>query len=72
MFQVDGAALLSITEDDLRQPPLSLSCLGDIKRLGKSIQQLRTFETDLSIPASTFNKLCAGTNLNDAIPLDDP
>lgn len=60
-----------ITENDLRQPPLSLSCLGDIKRLGKAIQQLRTYETDLSIPATSFPNLDAAV-LDDALAKDDP
>jgi hypothetical protein len=57
--KVDGSALLLITEDDLRLPPLSLSCLGDIKRLGKAIQQLKTYETDLSIPNTALPALDA-------------
>lgn len=46
-FQVDGPALLLITEDDLRQPPLSLPCLGDIKRLSKAINELKSIQTPM-------------------------
>jgi len=42
--KIDGSALLLITEDDLRQPPLSLPKLGDIKRLGKAIRDLKLIQ----------------------------
>ena len=38
---IDGQVLLLLTENDLRSPPLSLSVLGDIKRLMIKITQLR-------------------------------
>ena len=38
---IDGQVLLLLTENDLREPPLSLSVLGDIKRLVIKISQLR-------------------------------
>jgi hypothetical protein len=60
--KVDGSVLLLLTEDDLRQPPLSLTCLGDIKRLGKAIQQLKIYETDLSIPNTSFSALNGSLN----------
>jgi hypothetical protein len=69
--KVDGSALLLITEDDLRQPPLSLTCLGDIKRLGKAIQQLKTYETDLSVPNTSFPAL-NGSFDDSSILKDDP
>ncbi|XP_046551654.1 LOW QUALITY PROTEIN: sphingomyelin synthase-related protein 1-like [Haliotis rubra] len=31
--KIDGLALLSLTEDDLRRPPLNIPVLGDVKRL---------------------------------------
>lgn len=40
--EIDGSVLLSITESDLREKPLSLSSLGDIKRLGGCIDRLKT------------------------------
>ena len=38
---IDGAALLTLTEDDLRTPPLEIKVLGDIKRLSLSIHKLQ-------------------------------
>lgn len=39
--KIDGELLLSITENDLRCPPLQLSVLGDIKRMHALIDELR-------------------------------
>ncbi|GMT33067.1 hypothetical protein PFISCL1PPCAC_24364 [Pristionchus fissidentatus] len=39
--EIDGAVLLSISENDLREKPLSLSSLGDIKRLAGGIAKLK-------------------------------
>lgn len=39
--QIDGPVLLMLTENDLRQPPLSLNKLGDIKRLAQHIKHLK-------------------------------
>ena len=39
--KIDGAALLSIDEYDLRQPPLQIQVLGDIKHLSRCINKLR-------------------------------
>ena len=39
--RVDGPALLMLQEEDLRQPPLSLDILGDIKHLAYHINTLR-------------------------------
>uniref|UniRef100_A0A1B6KKU3 SAM domain-containing protein n=1 Tax=Graphocephala atropunctata TaxID=36148 RepID=A0A1B6KKU3_9HEMI len=38
---IDGRALLLLTEYDLRSPPLSIQILGDVKRLGLDIRQLK-------------------------------
>ncbi|XP_065191099.1 sphingomyelin synthase-related protein 1-like [Sycon ciliatum] len=38
---VDGPVLLSLKEKDLKEPPLSMCVLGDIKRLYKAIQDLQ-------------------------------
>uniref|UniRef100_A0A183FHN8 PAP2_C domain-containing protein n=1 Tax=Heligmosomoides polygyrus TaxID=6339 RepID=A0A183FHN8_HELPZ len=38
---IDGATLLMLSELDLRDPPLQIKCLGDIKRLGRAIYDLR-------------------------------
>ncbi|KAL6055313.1 Sphingomyelin synthase-related protein 1 [Balamuthia mandrillaris] len=42
---VDGEILLSLTEHDLREEPLALGVIGDIKRLSWTIQQLRAQDT---------------------------
>ncbi|VDL70283.1 unnamed protein product [Nippostrongylus brasiliensis] len=39
--KIDGATLLMLSELDLRDPPLQIKCLGDIKRLGRAIYDLR-------------------------------
>ena len=39
--QIDGPALLTLSENDLRQPPLQIQVLGDIKRLSISIRKLQ-------------------------------
>lgn len=32
-FQVDGKCLLGLTDTDLKDPPVSINCLGDIKKI---------------------------------------
>ena len=48
--------LLTLTESDLRQPPLQISTLGDVKRLGIAIRKLqlenRCFVEELCISHS--------------------
>ncbi|KAK6759421.1 hypothetical protein RB195_021171 [Necator americanus] len=39
--KIDGATLLMLSELDLRDPPLQIKCLGDIKRLGRAIYELK-------------------------------
>ena len=39
--KIDGEALLSIEEYDLRQPPLQIPILGDIKHLSRCINKLK-------------------------------
>ena len=39
--KIDGKALLAINQDDLRNPPLQLKILGDIKRLWLEIDALQ-------------------------------
>ncbi|CAH1793415.1 unnamed protein product [Owenia fusiformis] len=41
VHKIDGAALLTLTEDDLRQPPLQIRVLGDIKRLILAVKKLQ-------------------------------
>ncbi|CAM1298870.1 SAMD8 (predicted) [Pycnogonum litorale] len=39
--KIDGSALLTLTEDDLRNPPIKIKVLGDIKRLFIAINRLQ-------------------------------
>lgn len=41
VIQIDGPTLLMLSESDLREKPLELDCLGDIKRLASAISKLR-------------------------------
>uniref|UniRef100_A0A8C4TKN5 Sphingomyelin synthase-related protein 1 n=1 Tax=Erpetoichthys calabaricus TaxID=27687 RepID=A0A8C4TKN5_ERPCA len=45
--RLDGISLLTLTEYDLRSPPLELKVLGDIKRLMVSIRKLQKQNTDI-------------------------
>ncbi|GFQ90259.1 sphingomyelin synthase-related protein 1 [Trichonephila clavata] len=40
--RIDGKALLTLSENDLKSPPLSIQVLGDIKRLAISVHELQT------------------------------
>ena len=54
--KIDGKALLVLNEDDLRNPPLELKILGDIKRLGLAIstlQQRNNRSTSLALPTGS-------------------
>ena len=39
--KIDGRALLTLTEQDLKEPPIELTILGDIKRLTIAIKKLQ-------------------------------
>ncbi|MFH4976255.1 hypothetical protein AB6A40_002964 [Gnathostoma spinigerum] len=39
--KIDGSTLLMLRESDLREKPLELNCLGDIKRLASAISELK-------------------------------
>lgn len=45
--RLDGTSLLSLSEYDLRSPPLELKVLGDIKRLMVSIRKLQKQNIDV-------------------------
>ena len=54
--KVDGKALLVLNEDDLRNPPLELNILGDIKRLSlalSTLQQRNNRLTSLALPTGS-------------------
>lgn len=38
--QIDGQGLLSLTEHDLKQPPIEIRVIGDVKRLMHSIKNI--------------------------------
>lgn len=40
-FQIDGVALLMLSEKDLREKPMEMQCVGDIKRLSLAISNIR-------------------------------
>ncbi|KAL8580031.1 hypothetical protein ACOMHN_061352 [Nucella lapillus] len=44
--KIDGPALLSLSEDDLKQPPIKMTVLGDIKHIMNKVQQLRVNDPD--------------------------
>jgi len=45
--RIDGRALLHMNESDLRQPPLSLNVLGDIKHLALCVSHLKVGSRNL-------------------------
>ena len=54
--KIDGKALLVLNEDDLRNPPLELKILGDIKRLWlgiSTLQQRNNRRTSLALPTGS-------------------
>ena len=48
--RVDGRALLHMDESDLRQPPISMNVLGDIKNLALCISHLKASIMELRLP----------------------
>ncbi|CAG2113275.1 unnamed protein product [Medioppia subpectinata] len=47
--KIDGKCLLTLTEDDLRSPPLHIQVLGDIKRLGIALRALQESNAELVV-----------------------
>lgn len=45
--RLDGTSLLTLSEYDLRSPPLELKVLGDIKRLMVSLRKLQKQNADV-------------------------
>ena len=45
--RLDGITLLTLTEYDLRSPPLEIKVLGDIKRLMLSVRKLQKIHIDV-------------------------
>ncbi|KAK0405639.1 hypothetical protein QR680_018105 [Steinernema hermaphroditum] len=49
--KIDGGTLLQLAESDLRERPLSMTCLGDIKRLSNAIRNLKRDDLVLCVDA---------------------
>ncbi|KAK7111697.1 sphingomyelin synthase-related protein 1-like isoform X2 [Littorina saxatilis] len=47
--KIDGPTLLALSEDDLKQPPIKMTVLGDIKRLMSKINKLRIQDPDFEV-----------------------
>uniref|UniRef100_A0A1I7VNU6 SAM domain-containing protein n=1 Tax=Loa loa TaxID=7209 RepID=A0A1I7VNU6_LOALO len=62
--KIDGRTLLMITEVDLREKPLKLDCLGDIKRMALAISQLKTDLTPLEVVLEQSKRCKCGCNQN--------
>lgn len=62
--KIDGVSLLSLTEHDLREPPLEISILGDIKRLGLAIRklQIENSSKDMSMVAMDISASSSSSN----------
>ncbi|XP_055517561.1 sphingomyelin synthase-related protein 1 [Leucoraja erinacea] len=58
--RLDGVALLTLTEYDLRCPPLELKVLGDIKRLMVSIRKLQKQHKDVLTEMGYTSDDCPG------------
>ncbi|XP_066915671.1 sphingomyelin synthase-related protein 1-like isoform X1 [Clytia hemisphaerica] len=53
--QIDGSALISLNESDLRKPPVEMTVLGDIKRITSAVDRLRAFNN-----AAMYNDFADG------------
>lgn len=74
--QIDGAALLALTENDLRQPPIEIKVLGDIKRIGLCLKQLQE-ENYQSLKRNAWNTSASGEdtlrdNFNSSLTVTSP
>uniref|UniRef100_A0A915PKC6 SAM domain-containing protein n=1 Tax=Setaria digitata TaxID=48799 RepID=A0A915PKC6_9BILA len=62
--KIDGRTLLMLTEVDLREKPLKLNCLGDIKRIAFAISQLKASLTSLGSNTQNSVQFSFGSNEN--------
>ncbi|KAK2866774.1 hypothetical protein Q7C36_002830 [Tachysurus vachellii] len=80
--RLDGTSLLSLSEFDLRSPPLELKVLGDIKRLMLSVRKLQKQNADVLeelFPHDTLSPpggagvewLCNGDSVRDRDSVSD-
>jgi len=70
LHKIDGAVLLSLTETDLREPPMQLTVLGDIKRIGIALGKLKrdNVESALRRPPSNSSLQPVAVQRVDADP----
>lgn len=72
--QIDGQGLLSLTEHDLKQPPIEIRVIGDVKRLMHSIKTLKIKTRSVSSGRNTSTFLNNGVlslPIETVIPTDD-
>uniref|UniRef100_A0A1I8ED92 SAM domain-containing protein n=1 Tax=Wuchereria bancrofti TaxID=6293 RepID=A0A1I8ED92_WUCBA len=62
--KIDGRTLLMLTEVDLREKPLKLDCLGDIKRIALAVSRLRTDLASLEAMLRQSKRHECGCNAN--------
>ncbi|VDO13374.1 unnamed protein product, partial [Brugia timori] len=68
--KIDGRTLLMLTEVDLREKPLKLDCLGDIKRIALAVSRLRTDLASLEAVLKQSKRHECGYNANDQDRVD--
>lgn len=56
IHKIDGKALLLLTENDLRSPPLQIPVLGDVKRLWLKISQLQKLQNPLTLQRNGYHR----------------
>ena len=71
--KIDGMSLLSLTEQDMKGNPLNMKVLGDIKRIYRAIENLKTaeFKDDSTAPYLIDNHTSKVKNLLYTKPGDD-
>lgn len=71
--KIDGVSLLSLTEQDMKSDPLNMKVLGDIKRIYRAIENLKTaeFKEDSTTPCLIDNHTSKVKNLLYTNPGDD-
>ena len=71
--KIDGISLLSLTEQDLKGPPIAMKTLGDIKRIFRGIESLNKgkLEADTNLGALAEDNTSRVRNLLYTNPGDD-
>ncbi|KHN87794.1 Sphingomyelin synthase-related 1 [Toxocara canis] len=70
--KIDGAMLLTLSERDLREKPLELQCLGDIKHLANAIALLRSEMLANSHETNPMSTCSSSCNLNGSVHVPYP